>query len=111
MLTQTIATAGLLLLTTTSASITAPEKLAMHSNDSKRAPCLDVVFPTYRCDLSKLRELMSRNCEAAVSLNTIVVLGQPDAPNLEEIKALQSYKVDQVVRCCVHAVRSNHWHS
>lgn len=54
---------------------------------------MDVVIPTYRCDLSMLRALTSLGSSDAVSLNTIVVVDRPDAPTLQEIQALQSYAV------------------
>jgi hypothetical protein len=64
----------------------------------KRVPCLDVVVPTYRCNPAMLRALTSLKTAADVSLNTVVVVDRPDAPTLPQIKALQSYEVDRVVR-------------
>jgi hypothetical protein len=63
----------------------------------KRVPCLDVVVPTYRCDPEMLKALTSLKA-ADVSLNTVVVVDRPDAPTLPQIKALQSYDADRVVR-------------
>jgi hypothetical protein len=64
----------------------------------QRVQCLDVVVPTYRCDPSMLRALTSLDTPADVSLNTIVVVDRPDAPTLQEIKALESYDPNRVVR-------------
>jgi hypothetical protein len=83
----------------------------------KRVPCLDVVVPTYRCNAAMLRALTTLKTGADVSLNTVVVVDRPDAPTLPQIKALQSYEVDRVVRtsdapcgCLCHVSRSSFFH-
>lgn len=64
----------------------------------KCVPCMDVVIPTYRCDPSMLCALTSLGSSDVVSLNTLVIVDRSDAPTLDEIKVLESYEVDRVVR-------------
>ena len=65
----------------------------------KRIPCIDVVIPTYRCDLSMLKSLTSLVCNnRQVSLHTIVICDNPKSANLDDVRGLVSYTPDQTVR-------------
>jgi LPS sulfotransferase NodH/glycosyltransferase involved in cell wall biosynthesis len=66
-----------------------------------RIPCIDVVIPTFRCDLEALLRLTSVSfCEdSAASLSIVVVVDRPDTPNLAELRQiLTSYAANRVVR-------------
>lgn len=65
-----------------------------------RYRCLGVVVPTYRCDISMLRDIVSLKSTVYpnVSVQTIVVVDRPDAESLEEVKSLTSYAKDHCVR-------------
>jgi hypothetical protein len=59
-----------------------------------KSPCIDVVIPTFRCDLEALVRLTSISFSNGgnASLNIIVVVDRPDAPNMAELcKTLTSY--------------------
>mmetsp|Transcript_9930 Transcript_9930/g.23952 ORF Transcript_9930/g.23952 Transcript_9930/m.23952 type:complete len:1010 (-) Transcript_9930:296-3325(-) len=60
-------------------------------------PCIDCVVPTYRCDPSMLRRIALLKCEGA-SVQTIIVVDRPDTPNMREIKALERYTPNSLVR-------------
>ena len=72
--------------------------MSVNAPDSQRIPCLDVVVPTYRCNVDMLRALVSLHCDDAVSLHSLIVVDRPDAPNLKDIQALSSYAPNRVVR-------------
>jgi len=78
---------------------------ANHSNLARQVQCIDVVVPTYRCDMSTLKPLCSLGCERAASIHTTIVVDRPDAPNLHEILRLSSYQPDRTVR--VHVMEIN----
>lgn len=69
-----------------------------------RHRCLGVVVPTYRCDVSMLRDIVSLKPTVYpnVSVQTIVVVDRPDAESLEEVKALTSFTKDHLVRVYVN---------
>lgn len=69
-----------------------------------RYRCLGVVVPTYRCDVSMLRDIVSLKPTAYlnVSVQIIVVVDRPDAERLDEVKALTSYTKDHFVRVFVN---------
>jgi hypothetical protein len=66
----------------------------------RRAPCIDLVVPTYRCDASALSAICSLD-SAAASVHVLVIVDRPDAPNLHAIKALNSYAANHTVRVYV----------
>ena len=69
-----------------------------------RIPCLDVVIPTFRCDLEALLKLTSIRFsnDRYASLSIIIVVDRPDTPNIAELcKALTSYAANRVVRVVV----------
>eukprot|EP00892_Ulva_mutabilis_P003593 jgi/Ulvmu1/1605/UM111_0034.1 len=71
-------------------------------------PCLDIVIPTYRCDVSMLRALAALGApeHVPVALQTLIVVDRPDAPELGEIQELASYAVNRVVRVYVMSENS-----
>lgn len=72
---------------------------------AKQVACIDVVVPTYRCDLVQLERLCSLDCKQPASLQTIVVVDRPTTPNLEELRRLSSYANGRIVR--VHVQEAN----
>lgn len=68
-----------------------------------QVPCLDIVVPTYRCDVSMLRKLAALGAPARVpvALQTLIVVDRPDVPHLADIEALASYEANRVVRVFV----------
>lgn len=62
--------------------------------------CLDVVIPTYRCDVERLQALCSLDCQLPVALQTILVVDEPTTENLEEVRSLASFATNR----CVHRV-------
>lgn len=56
-------------------------------------PCIDVVVPTYRCDVDMLRALATLECARAASVHTLIVVDKPGASTLAGVKALASYGV------------------
>eukprot|EP00752_Nemacystus_decipiens_P005824 g5264.t1 len=69
-----------------------------------RYRCLGVVVPTYRCDVSMLRDIVSLRPSVYphVSVQTVVVVDRPDAESLENVRALSSYAKDHCVRVVVN---------
>ena len=69
-----------------------------------RYRCLGVVVPTYRCDVSMLRDITSLKptVYSNVTVQTVVVVDRPDAKSLEAVKALTSYTKDHSVRVFVN---------
>ena len=66
--------------------------------------CLDVVVPTYRCDATILRRICSQTSDRkGVSLEFIVVVDRPSAPNLGEVRRLLDWTPNRVVRVWVHS--------
>ena len=81
---------------------------AVDHYDVARAPCIDVVIPTFRCDLEALIRLTSISFgnDSNASLNIIIVVDRPDTPNLAKLcTTLTSYEANRVVR--VFAMPSN----
>jgi LPS sulfotransferase NodH len=76
-----------------------------HDNFAKQVQCIDIVVPTYRCDISMLKPLCNLSCERPASIHTTLVVDRPDAPNLHEILRLASYQPDRTVR--VHVMETN----
>jgi hypothetical protein len=70
-------------------------------NGAKTIPCLDVIVPTYRCDVDMLSCICNLRPTTLASICTIIVVDRPDAPNLDEIKNLQSYSENRLVRVVV----------
>jgi hypothetical protein len=66
-----------------------------------RVPCIDVVVPTDRCDVSFLQALALLECKRDASVHTHVVVDQPDAPTLPQVRALASYAPNRTVRMSV----------
>ncbi|CAM9567336.1 unnamed protein product [Ectocarpus sp. 4 AP-2014] len=69
-----------------------------------RFRCLGVVVPTFKYNVSVLREIVSLESTAYpnVSLQIIVVVDCPGATRLEEVNALTSYAKHHVVRIFVN---------
>lgn len=69
-----------------------------------RYRCVGVVVPTYRCDVTMLRDIVALKSTVYpdVSVQIIVVVDRPDAETLEEVVALASYTKDHVVRVFVN---------
>ena len=77
-----------------------------------RVPCLDVVVPTYRCDVGVLRELSRLECIRDASVHTLIVVDRPEAPTVTEIKTqLASYEANKVVRVLVMPVNAGAAHA
>lgn len=71
-----------------------------------QVPCVDVVVPTYRCQVESLRRLAALGCTTqAASIHTILVVDKPASPALAEVLALRSYATDRTVR--VHVMEAN----
>jgi len=75
--------------------------LGQEAASSAMVPCINVVIPTYRCDVDRLRALTNLECRRDVSLTTIVVVDRPDAEALSDIRALASYASNRIVRVLV----------
>ena len=71
----------------------------------KQVICIDVVIPTFRCDLSLLVPLCTLDCKQKASVRTIVVVDNPETENLEAIRGLASYENGRLVR--VHVQEAN----
>lgn len=69
-----------------------------------RFRCMGVVVPTFRCDVSMLREIVSLKSTIYpnVSLQIILVVDDPDVERIEEVKTLTSYAKDHMVRVFVN---------
>ena len=71
--------------------------------------CIDMVIPTYRCDLLPLKAICDlksdRLSEGYVDIHKIIVVDKPDASNLCEIKKLESYDPHNTIR--VYVMPSN----
>jgi glycosyltransferase involved in cell wall biosynthesis len=67
--------------------------------------CIDVIIPTYRCDLRRLRALCTLACSHPASVQTLIVVDRPNTPNLAELRALACYAADRTVR--VHVQEAN----
>jgi LPS sulfotransferase NodH len=65
---------------------------------NKQIPCIDIVIPTYRCDLSMLTSLASLTANRPVSIHTIIICDRPEADNLDQVRSLTSYAPDRTVR-------------
>lgn len=69
-------------------------------------PCVDVVVPTYRCQVESLRRLSALSCTTqASSIHTILVVDNPASPALAEVMTLCSYAINRTVR--VHVMEAN----
>ena len=69
-------------------------------------PCIDVIVPTYRCNLSILQNICNLSSEKEnIDIHKIIIVDNPDIKNLEEIKKLQSYKYHRTIR--VYVMKSN----
>jgi len=67
--------------------------------------CLDVVVPTYRCDLNILKEitaLVARHGQASV--NFVIVVDNPSAPNLLDLAVLEDWSRNHLVRVARNTV-------
>lgn len=60
--------------------------------------CIDVVIPTFRCEISVLKDLCSLDCDQDASVQTILVVDRPDADNIDEVRSLLSYRSNRFVR-------------
>lgn len=74
--------------------------LSVQAPAAQPIPCLDVVVPTFRCDLQALAALAALPCPKRfpVALHTLIVVDNPDAPNLPDILRLVSYEPNRTVR-------------
>ena len=79
--------------------------LATASPGAKQVACIDVVVPTYRCNVEQLRRLCSLECLQPASVHTILVVDQPTVSNLKEVRGLASYTANRIVR--VHVQEAN----
>lgn len=72
-----------------------------------QVPCIDVVVPTYRCDVDALKELCSLECQwpGGVAIHTTLVVDRPETDNLNQLLALASYAPNRTVR--VHVMETN----
>ena len=72
---------------------------------SIQVSCIDIVVPTYRCDLLLLKAICNlesdRLDEGCVDIHKIIVVDKPDAPNISEIKKLESYDPHNTIRVYV----------
>ena len=71
-----------------------------------RIPCIDVVIPTYRCDLSILSQLAALRLERDASLHTLIVVDNPNSSMLGAVQELVSYHRDRTVRVFVMPINS-----
>ena len=71
--------------------------------NSALVPCINVVIPTYRCEVDSLRALSNLECRRDASVSTIILVDRPDADaeTLNDVRALASYAPNRVVRVVV----------
>lgn len=79
--------------------------LATRNLHAQRVACLDVVVPSYRCDINLLSTIASLDSKMPAALSTLIVVDRPDTPNLETLKhVLTSYRPNRLVRIFVMAL-------
>jgi len=66
-----------------------------------RVACLDVVVPTYRCDVAALERLTALRTSRPSSVATVVVVDDPTSPAVPAVAALASYAPCATVRVYV----------
>jgi hypothetical protein len=83
-----------------SQSITTVERwLSCHSIDAPRIMCVNIVVPSYRCDMSILRGITSLQADSSrVSVSALIVVDNPSAPNLAEVQELEEWTPNHLVR-------------
>lgn len=79
--------------------------LRIAAPDARRVICMDVVIPTFRCDVRALRKLCSMTATQPASLHTAIVVDNPDAEGIAAIRGLASYTANRTVR--VHVMEKN----
>lgn len=62
------------------------------SNSISQSPliCIDIVVPTYRCDIAILSKIISLRSTKNVRVSFWLIIDNPDATNLDEVRALES---------------------
>ena len=72
------------------------------SYNSLQIPCIDVIIPTYRCNLSILQNICDLSSEREnIDIHKIIIVDNPQSENLEQIKKLQSYNYHRTIRICI----------
>jgi hypothetical protein len=61
-------------------------------SEHRSVPCIDVVVPTYRCDVSLLKKITSMRASLALhaQVSFWIILDNPDSPHAKEVTAMQS---------------------
>ena len=72
--------------------------LTINAPRAQPYPCIDVVIPTYRCNVEILSQLANLGCSRNASVHTIIVVDRPTAENLSELSGLCSYSPNRTVR-------------
>ncbi|CAE8681191.1 unnamed protein product [Polarella glacialis] len=69
-----------------------------------RFTCIDIVCPTYRCDVSRLKNIsmLCASPEYKVSTQILFVVDKPDSSNLAQVKALEQWTANKHVRVYVN---------
>jgi hypothetical protein len=74
---------------------------AKENRTNRMIPCIDVVVPTYRCDVDMLARICNLEAATDASICKLIVVDKPDAHNLHDVLALQSYRENDLVRVYV----------
>ncbi|KAK3253572.1 hypothetical protein CYMTET_37177 [Cymbomonas tetramitiformis] len=69
----------------------------------KRVPCLDVVVPTFRCDLAQLRRITALRASVPVAVSFWIIQDNPDSPLRQQIKNMQQVSQNYQVNVREHA--------
>ena len=65
--------------------------------------CIDVVVPTFRCEIKRLRRIAALTSELpGVSVNIVLVVDDPSTPQISALLALQDWKPNHLVRIVVN---------
>lgn len=77
--------------------------LEMHAPGAARVPCIDVVVPTFRCNPIAIAKLTLLECGRDACVHTTIVVDDPNAPTMEDVRQLRSYATGRTVRIQVMA--------
>ncbi len=73
----------------------------------KQIPCINVVVPSYRCNVEMLRRITALDvtgCSASVHI--LVVVDDPNSTSLEDVQALEDWSPGHLVSCCAAGLNS-----
>eukprot|EP00955_Chlamydomonas_euryale_P085736 364152-Chlamydomonas_euryale.AAC.9 len=68
----------------------------------KQVPCINVVIPTFRCNVKRLSRMTElRVSGASACVHILIVIDNPKSPDIKDVQALQSYEPNHLVRVFV----------